>query len=99
MAETKMRVGSVETLELQVRIPCRGKSAAQVLDDVQQSLADAEAQGRDPLLVFEDLGRLEGSVATLLKDLCRLLVGYPRTVSFWESSGYAEAFLSVLEAA
>jgi hypothetical protein len=68
-----------------------------VLDEVRQGLADAEAQSRDPLLVFEDLGLLQGSVASLLKGLCRLLVGYPHTVSFWESSGYTEAFLSVME--
>jgi hypothetical protein len=47
--------------------------------------------------VLEDLGQLRDSVATLIKGLTRLLVGYPRTVTFWEASGYTEAFLSVME--
>jgi hypothetical protein len=34
---------------------------------------------------------------TLIKGLSRLLVGYPRTVTFWESSGFTEAFLSVMD--
>src|SRR5258706_12225328 len=88
----------VELREFQVRIPCRGKSAAEALSDVRCGLADAEAQDRDPLLVFEDLGLLGDSVATLIKGLCRLLVGCRRTVTIWESSGYTEAFLSVMEA-
>jgi hypothetical protein len=89
----------VETLELQLRIRCRGKTAATALDEVRLGLDEAEAQGRDPLLIFEDLGFLQDSVATLIKGLCRRLVGYPRAVTFWESSGYTEAFLSAMEPA
>lgn len=85
--------------ELQVRIPCRGRSASQVLDDVARALADSEAKNRDPLLVLEDLGQLADSVTTLIKGISRLVMGYPRTVSCWESSGYTEAFLSVIDAA
>lgn len=84
-------------LELQIRIDCDGKSAGQVLEEIDLRLADAEARERDPLIVLEDLGLLRDSVATLIKGVCRLLVGYPRAVTFWESSGYTEAFLNVME--
>ena len=83
--------------ELMTRIACKGRSAAPVLEEVQRALADSAARDRDPLVVLEDLGLLRDSVATLIKGLSRLLVGYPRTVTFWESSGYTEAFLSVME--
>jgi hypothetical protein len=89
----------VNPLELQIRIACKGKSAAQVWDEVRSGLVESVAQKRDPLIVLEDLGLLHDSITTLIKGLSRLLVGYPRTVTFWESSGYAEAFLSVMEAA
>ncbi|HLY74171.1 MAG TPA: hypothetical protein VKU80_08640 [Planctomycetota bacterium] len=89
----------VETRELQLKIHCRGKTAALALEEVRLGLDEAKAQGRDPLIILEDLGFLQDSVATLIKGLCRGLVGYPGTVTFWESSGYTEAFLSVMEAA
>jgi len=85
------------TKELQIRIACAGKSADQALSQIQAGLDEAEIQNRDPLIVLEDLGKLRDSVMALIKGLSRLLVGYPRTVSFWESSGYTEAFLSVME--
>ena len=84
-------------LELQSRIPCPGKTAAQVLDEVKLALSEAEARNLNPLIVLEDLGRLADSVATLIKGLCRILVGYPRAVSFWETSGYSEAIFNVME--
>jgi hypothetical protein len=91
-------VGSKEGApERQARIPCKGRTADLVLGDVRRALAASAAQGRDPLVVLEDLGQLRDSVATLIKGLTRLLVGYPRTVTFWEASGYTEAFLSVME--
>ena len=85
--------------ELQYRIPCGGRSSGQVLDDVARALAEAEARNRDPLLVLEDLGKLQDSVASLIKGLSRIVANYPRTVSCWEASGYTEAFLSVIDAA
>src|SRR4051812_33307657 len=85
---------SLPIRELQIRIPCRRKTADHVLDNVRRGLADAESEAREPLLIFEELGQLEDSVATLIKGLCRLLLGYPHSVTFWESSGYTEAFLS-----
>ena len=88
-----------ESRELQLRIPCRGRSSAQVLDDVARALAESEAKNRDPLLVLEDLGLLQDSITSLIKGLSRLVLGYPRTVSCWEASGYTEAFLSVIDAA
>jgi len=87
----------VETPELQARIPCRGRTAGEILSEVAEALSQAAARGRDPLIVLEDLGQLRDSVSTLIKGLSRLLVGYPRNVTFWESSGYTEAFLSVME--
>ena len=84
--------------EMQTRIPCKERSAPDVMADLSHALADAEAKNRDPLIVLEDLGQLRGSVMTLMKGLSRALVAYPRTVTFWEASGYAEAFLSVMEA-
>jgi hypothetical protein len=83
--------------EIQTRVACRGKSAPIVLAEVGSALSQAAAQQVDPLIVLEDLGLLQDSVATLIKGLSRLLVDYPRTVTFWESSGYTEAFLSVME--
>jgi hypothetical protein len=84
-------------LEIQTRIGCKGRSAAAVLDELARALAEAEARRLDPLLVLEDLAGLQDSITSLIKGLSRLLVGYPRTVTFWESSGYTEAFLSVME--
>jgi CheY-like chemotaxis protein len=83
--------------ELQARISCKGRTAGLVLGDVRRALSTAAARQRDPLVVLEDLGLLRDSVATLIKELSRLLVGYPRTVTFWEASGYTEAFVSVME--
>jgi hypothetical protein len=106
MSDTKARPGSgksrgpqplVELPELQVPISCGGKSATQVLEELRLGLENAESAGRDPLVVLEELGRLEDSVVTFIKGLSRMLVGYPRAVTFWESSGYSEAFLSVME--
>jgi hypothetical protein len=47
--------------------------------------------------VLEDLGWLEDSVVAFIKGLSRMLVDYPGPVTFWESSGYTEAFLSAME--
>lgn len=85
------------TGELQIRIRCGGRLAPEVLGNLERDLGEAEASGRDPLVVLEELGKLRDSVATLLKGISRMLVGYPRTVTFWETSGYTEAFLSVME--
>src|ERR1700704_6809661 len=87
----------VEVGELQVRIICSSKNAAEALEELRRGLADAAAAGRDPLVMLENLGRLQDSVVTFIKGLSRMLVGYPRAVTFWESSGYTEAFLSVME--
>ncbi len=84
--------------ELQVRISCRSRRAAEVLDDLSRGLLDAQTSSRDPLILLEDLGLLQDSVMTLIKGISRRLVDYPRTVTFWEASGYTEAFLSVMEA-
>ena len=83
--------------ELQIRIACSGKTAAQALLDLRRGLADAASVGREPLVVLEELGRLQDSVVAFIKGLSRILVDYPGTVTFWESSGYTEAFLSVME--
>jgi hypothetical protein len=84
--------------ELQIRIVCAGRSVHDVLDQLHQGLRQALIDQRDPLIVLEDLVLLKDSVSNLLKAVCRELVGYPRTVSFWESSGITEAFLSAMEA-
>ena len=83
--------------ELQTRIACKGRTAPAVLDELAHALAEAESRRLDPLIVLEDLAALQDSITSLMKGLSRLLVGYPRTVTFWESSGYTEAFLSVME--
>ena len=85
--------------EIQLRIPCGGRSSTQVLDDVSRGLAEALAKERDPLLVLEDLGRLQDSITSLIKGLSRLVYKYPRPVTCWESSGLTEAFLSIMDAA
>ena len=84
--------------ELQVRIVCAGRSSAWVLQEMSNGLRQGLEQGRDPLIVLEDLALLKDSVSTLLKGICTMLVGYPKTVTFWESSGYTEAFMSAMEA-
>ncbi len=84
--------------ELQVRIVCAGRSSDWVLEEMSNGLRHALEQGRDPLIVLEDLVLLKDSVSTLLKGICKMLVGYPKTVTFWESSGYTEAFMSIMEA-
>jgi len=83
--------------EIQFRISCRSKSAEEVLEELAHSLAQASAESRDPLIVLEDLGLLSDSIMTLMKGISRRLVGYRRTVTFWERSGYTEAFLSAME--
>jgi hypothetical protein len=104
MGDTKSRSkqrppqsGPAEPGELQIRVRCEGKTSQEVLRALQTGLTDAALADRDPLIVLEDLGRLGDSVVTLIKGLSRLLVGYPRTVTFWETSGYTEAFMSVME--
>lgn len=86
-----------DAVEIQTRIACKGRTAAIVLEELSRALAEAEARGLDPLIVLEDLGLLQDSVTALIKGLSRLLVSYPRTVTFWEASGLTEAFLSVME--
>jgi len=98
-AHSKPTLPPVSSHELQYRIPCRGRSSGQVLDDVARALAESEARNKDPLLVLEDLGLLEDSVAALIKGVSRIVYNYPRTVSCWEASGYTEAFLTVMDAA
>jgi hypothetical protein len=83
--------------ELQLRISCAGRTSTQVLDDISSGLTEALARQQDPLLVLEDLGRLQDSVMALIKGLSRLVYKYPRPVACWESSGLAEAFLSVMD--
>jgi len=90
--------GSSPPKEFQIRVACKGRSATQVLGDLARGLAEAGARELDPLIVLEELGLLADSVTSLIKGLCGLLVGYPRTVTFWESSGYTEAFMSVMDA-
>ena len=82
---------------MRVTVACAGRSSAEALEELQRGLNDAAAGDRDPLVVLEDLGRLQDSVVAFMKGLFRMLVGYPGAVTFWESSGYTEAFLSVME--
>jgi len=84
--------------EFQVRIVCAGRSVDWVLEQLHQGLRQALLENRDPLIVLEDLVLLKDSVSNLLKSICREIVGYPRTVSFWESSGITEAFMSAMDA-
>ena len=101
MTDTKARrqpaESSIEASEMRIHVACAGKSSAKALGELERGLNDAAASGRDPLVVLEDLGRLQDSVVAFMKGLSRMLVGYPRAVTFWESSGYTEAFLSVME--
>jgi len=101
MTDTKVRRRPGEPAlgaeELEIHIACGGKSSAEALEELRRGLSDAVSVGRDLLVVLEDLGRLQDSVVALIKGLSRMLVGYPGTVTFWESSGYTEAFLSVME--
>jgi hypothetical protein len=100
MTDTKMRrrpESGMEAQELQIHIACSGKSSAEALVELERGLTEAAKAKRHPLVVLEDLGRLQDSVVAFIKGLSRMLVGYPGTVTFWESSGYTEAFLSVME--
>jgi len=69
-----------------------------VLEELHKGLRQALVENRDPLIILEDLVLLKDSVSNLLKSLCREIVGYPRTVSFWETSGITEAFMSAMDA-
>lgn len=84
--------------EAQIRLPCAGRDAEAVLNDLVRGLDEAKARNQDPLVVLEDLALLRDSVMTLIKGISRRLADYPRNVSFWEASGLTEAFLSVMEA-
>ena len=90
---------TVSPTEIQIRIPCGGRDAEAVLGDLIRGLCEAHVLRRDPLVVLEDLGLLQDSIMTLIKGISRGLVDYPRNVTFWEASGYTEAFLSVMEVA
>ena len=83
--------------EIQLRVHCGGRRVDTVLADLERGLVEALEQGRDPLVVLVDLGMLQDSITALIKGISRRLAGYPRTVTFWEASGYTEAFLSVME--
>lgn len=83
--------------EFLIRVVCGGKTSPQALDDLSQGLAQAVERGQDALVVLEDLGLLEDSIVAFMRGLSQVVQGYPRTVTFWESSGYTEAFLSVIE--
>jgi hypothetical protein len=89
--------GTPGSAELQVRIACRGKSAADVIAELGKALLEAERSNLDPLIVLQDLGQINDSITTLIKAISRLLAGYSRTVTFWEESGYTETFLSAME--
>ena len=89
---------SIELREFQVRIDCKGRKAQEALEELRKGLIEAATHRMDALVVLNELGLLQDSVMTFIKGLSRLLVGYPQTVTFWESSGYTEAFLSVMEA-
>jgi hypothetical protein len=101
MTDTKARRqaadSSIKGSEMRIDVACAGKSSAKALEELERGLNEAAANGRDPLVVLEDLGRLQDSIVAFMKGLSRMLVGYPRAVTFWESSGYTEAFLSVME--
>jgi hypothetical protein len=100
MSPTKLRPkpfdSGIDQSELQIRIACAGKTAADALDELRRGLDDAVSVGRHPLVVLEELGRLQDSVVTFVKGLSRMLVDYPGAVTLWETSGYTEAFLSVM---
>jgi hypothetical protein len=96
--EPKAPATRAPSTELQVRIVCAGRRVDEILVQLHGGLRQALAENRDPLIVLEDLFLLQDSVSNLLKGICRELVGYPRTVNFWESTGITEAFLSAMEA-
>lgn len=89
--------GSASSSELQVPIDCRGRRTDDVLADLDRGLAMAEVRGCDPLVILRNLGLLADSITNLIKGISHRLVGYPRTVTFWEESGYTEAFLSAMD--
>ena len=95
--ESTSRPPLADSGELQIRIACGGRTAAEVLEELRRGLGDADAAGRSPLVILEELGRLQDSVVAFIKGLSRMLVEVPGPVTFWESSGYTEAFLSVME--
>jgi len=95
--ESTSRRSPADSGELQIRIACGGRTSAEVLEELRRGLADAAAAGRPPLVILEELGRLQDSVMAFIKGLSRMLVEVPGPVTFWESSGYTEAFLSAME--
>ena|SRR5687767_2776996 len=99
MSHTKVRPSQslADSGELQIRIACAGKTVSQALEELRSGIAEAAAAGRYPLVVLEELGRLQDSVVAFFKGLSRMLVDYPGPITFWEFSGYTEAFLSVME--
>ena len=96
--DTKAPATGAPASELQVRIVCAGRTVDEVLVQLHGGLRQALAENRDPLIILEDLFLLRDSVSNLLKGVCREIVGYPRAVNFWESTGITEAFLSAMDA-
>ncbi len=96
-SDKKHEPATGSSTELQVRIVCAGRSVDWVLEEFHKGLRQAMLENRDPLIILEDLVLLKDSVSNLLKSICREIVGYPRTVSFWESSGITEAFMTAME--
>src|SRR5438552_8878880 len=95
--ESKSSRALADSGELQIRIACGGKKASQALEELRRGIDDAAEAGRQPLVILDEVGRLQDSVVAFIKGLSRMLVDYPGPVTFWESSGYTEAFLSVME--
>ena len=89
--------GTRSSGEFLIRIVCGGKTSPQALADLSRGLALAVERKQDALVVLEDLGLLEDSIVAFMRGLAGIVQGYPRTVTFWEASGYTEAFLSVIE--
>jgi CheY-like chemotaxis protein len=79
-----------------VKIDCRRKLERDVIRAVTERLGDGE---RRLVIVLDHLMALEGSVATLLKDLVRTIVGKGVRASVVDASGCAAAFLDALGSA
>lgn len=74
-------------------VECAGRTATDVLKEVETLLRHATAGGRTEM-VLADVGHLAGSASALMKGLVRLLADHPGGVTFKDRSGFIQVLMN-----
>lgn len=84
-----------DLMEIVVRAPCRGRTAADVLDRLQFAMAQPEAFLSGLVVLFDQFGALEDSLGTVLKEVVRGAWATGVPTMLLDDSGFSDAFLEV----